>query len=108
MGRIEKEWVEFPQGSDVSLELPFQDDNGVAINMTGWTIEIFKAGPEGTVEAYVNANATVAWTNQSGGIAQFDLPWDDAAPPDFWVRLRITRTADGHDDGIDQMNVRYT
>lgn len=106
--RIEREWVEFPRGSDVSLELPFQDDNGAPIPMTGWTIAIFEAGPAGTVATYVNTNATVAWTNQAGGIAQFDLPWDNTAPTEFWVRLRISRTVDGHDDGIDQINVRYT
>ncbi len=105
---IETQVIKLPRGSDVSFELPFEDDNGVAINMTGWNIDVFEAGPDGAAETYVNDNSTVSWVNQAEGIAKFAMPWGPGIPDAFWVRLRITRTSDDHDDGIDQINVRFT
>ena len=109
MARIEKEWLEFPRGSDIAEEVAFEEDSDPAlpIDMTGWTLEVFEAGPDGAAETYVMANATFTWTDQATGIAKLALPWDDAAPAWFTVRLRATRTVDGHDQGIDELNVRY-
>ena len=106
--RLEKEYITLPRGSDVYFEFPLVDDNDAPINMTGWTVALFEAGPDGAVGSFVQTNHTVAWSNQAGGVFEFKLPWDAASPEEFWIRLRLTRTADGHDDAIDQIWVRYT
>lgn len=107
--RIEKEWLSFPRGSDIAEEVAFEEDSDppLPIDMTGWTLEVFEAGPAGATETYVLANATFTWVDQAGGIAKFALPWNSSAPEWFTIRLRATRTSDSHDQGIDELNVRY-
>lgn len=108
---IEKLVMTFPRGSDINEEVSFEDDSQdppLRINMSGWDLEIFEAGPEGVVETYVKDNASFVWVDQSSGIAKFSLPWSDSAPPLFTVRLRAKRTSDDYDQGIDEITVRYT
>ena len=108
MSSLEKEWLTYPRGSDIDIELPFEDDDDVPIPMTGWNISLFEAGPAGPTAAYVEANAVVSWLDQAGGVGRFFLPWNAAAPSYFTVRLLLSRVSDGHDDGIDEILVRYT
>lgn len=107
---IEKLTITFPRGSDIAEEVAFEDDSQnppQPINMTGWNLEVFEAGPAGATEAYVESNASFTWVDQANGIARFSLPWSNSAPDFFTVRLRATRVADNHDQGIDEILVRY-
>ena len=79
------------RGSDILHEVPFRDDNGDPINMTGWTLSVFEGDTWGL------ANATFTWVAQSTGDAVLRADWTSSTPPETWVRLRITRTADGYD-----------
>lgn len=106
--RIEQEYISLPRGSDVYFEFPCTDDNNLPIDMTGWTVSLFEAGPSGAAQTYVTDNHTVAWSNQVGGVFEFKLPWGALMPDSFWIRLRLKRTSDDHDDGIDQIWVRFT
>lgn len=105
---IEKQVLRFPRGSDIKWALEFVDDESLPLDMTGWELEVFEAGPAGAAAAFVNANSTFEWSDQVGGVAEFFLDWDVAMPETFWVRLRITRTSDGHDDALDEITVRFT
>ncbi len=89
------------RGSDISLEFDFLDDNGAAINMTGWTIAIFEA------ETWGLANGSIAWTDQAAGVARLTAQWGNTPPAETWFRVRATRTADGFDDALPQLTVRW-
>ena len=80
------------RGTDVLHEIAFEDDNGGPVNMTGWTISIFDADP------WMQANASVVWTDQAAGKASVRAIWTPTAPASVWARLAFTRTLDGHDD----------
>lgn len=105
---IEKQILRIPRGSDVKIALEFVDDDDRPIDMTGWELDVFEAGPAGAVASFVNDNSTFEWTDQTAGVAQFFIDWDAAMPETFWVRLRTTRTSDDHDDALDEITVRFT
>lgn len=86
--------IELERGSDILHELPFRDDDGNPINMTGWTIEVFEG------DTWALANATVTWVDQANGDALLRADWTTSTPPETWLRLRTTRTADGYDDAF--------
>lgn len=93
--------VTLNRGSDIFLDLQFQDDNGDPIDMTGWTIAIFEA------ETWGLANGSVAWADQSTGLARLSAQWGATPPSETWFRVRATRTVDGVDDALPKMTVRW-
>jgi len=89
------------RGSDLFMDLSFRDDNKAPLDMTGHTIQIVEA------EAWAQANASVVWTAQAAGAARLRADWSPSAPAETWLRLQTTRTADGFDDALPKLIVRW-
>lgn len=98
--RIEEQYLELPRGSDIRESMLFKAD-GVALDMTGHTIEIFES------EAWFGLSGSVSWTDQAGGEAVLLREWDNSAPQITWVRIRTVRTLDGFDDAYPKINVKF-
>lgn len=109
MSSIAPEVIAVNRGSDIAWPFECKDDNGAPIDMTGWNLELFEAGPAGAASSYVTSNATAVWTDQANGQGEFRLPWDSVAPTEFWFRLRFKNVVAGpdDDDAWDVINVRY-
>lgn len=90
------------RGSDIRFDLEFTDENENPINMTGHTVSIFEA------ETWGLANGAVAWTDQAGGVARLTAQWGASPPEETWFRVRTSRTADGYDDALPKLVVRFT
>jgi hypothetical protein len=90
------------RGTDLLHDIFFEDDNGDPINMFGWTVSIFEA------DAWMQTNVTVAWKDQTAGIATVRANWTPNAPSSASLRVAFTRTLDGYDETSNILKVVWS
>lgn len=84
------------RGSDLTLTGVWRDATGAAMNLTGWTIEVFEPHP------YAQA-MTVEWVNAATGQYRAALPWSNAMATGRIANFRLRISRDGEDRSSPQI-----